>query len=104
MKAGEACFFDTGVLHETEENITDSERVAVFLNLIPSCSTPKLYQWNPSRPHELELYEVTIETINNLKPNFYMDNIREFGARLIGSFEYRFDTLDDVGMKEILGK
>ena len=38
MKAGEACVFDTRLLHASEENHSDADRVAAFFSMIPKAA------------------------------------------------------------------
>lgn len=102
MKAGEACLFDTGVLHETEENVTDVDRVALFLNLVPETTTPKLFQWNKENPEVLELYEISSEFLLNMTPNTYIEDVERYGARLIEIVDYKFDELESSDLAKLL--
>jgi ectoine hydroxylase-related dioxygenase (phytanoyl-CoA dioxygenase family) len=88
MPAGSAVLFDTRILHATEENRTDADRVAVFLNLVPAHATPRLHFWNPEDPGRLEIYEVDSEFMVNLPPNRYLAVEEKAAARFLGFMDY----------------
>jgi len=88
MKAGSACLFDTRVLHATEINTTDTDRTAVFLNLVKEDVTPQLYLYNPEHKGKLEVYEIDSEFLLGMKPNTYPDEAGKEGAKFIGLVDY----------------
>jgi hypothetical protein len=88
MSSGSAVLFDTRILHATEENRTDADRVAVFLNLYPAHVTPRLHFWNPQDPHRLEIYEVDSDFMVSLPPNRYLGAEEKASARFVGFMDY----------------
>jgi len=88
MKAGNACLFNTQVLHATEVNVTDTDRTAIFLNLIKEDVTPQVYLYNPEHPGKLEVYEIDSEFLLGMKPNTYPDAAAKEGAKFLGMIDY----------------
>lgn len=88
MSAGDACVFDTRVLHATEENRTDSERVALFMNFVPANAPTKLYLWNTEFPKRLELYHIDAEWMLRTKPNTYPDEASRQAATFVEFVDY----------------
>jgi hypothetical protein len=102
MAAGSAFLFDTRVLHATENNVTESDRTSVFLNLVPESATPRLYLWNQGSPAKLEVYEVNSEFMLQLPPNQYIENAEQLGARFAGLIDYTYETLTASELARIL--
>ena len=88
IKRGNACVFDTRVLHTTEPNRTDIDRTAVILNLIPDDAVPRMYFYNPKNSRHLEIYEVNFEFLLHVKPNSYPEDSVLKLARFVGMHAY----------------
>jgi len=91
MRAGHACVFDPRLLHATEENQTDDDRTALFLNLVPREVAPLIHVWNPETPSTLATYEVSTEVLTRIPPTKYPDRPVDFGARFVRSIPYQFE-------------
>jgi hypothetical protein len=91
MSAGHAFVFDPRLLHSTEENQTDRDRTALFLNLVPRDTAPVIHVWNATAPSTLSVYEVTTEALTRLRPNVYPDRPEEYGLRYVRSIPYQFE-------------
>jgi hypothetical protein len=68
LKAGEACLFDSRLLHGSDENHSDSDRVALFLTLIPEDRLVRMHFRNPETPAQLDVYQVDSEFLLHLDP------------------------------------
>lgn len=88
MTAGNACVFDTRVLHATDENFTQHDRIAVQLSLVPVGVTPRLYFWNSVAPLRLEVYNVDREFVMNLRVQQYPNEAEKKGASFVGVIDY----------------
>lgn len=73
MKAGDACLFDSRLLHASEDNHSDSDRVALVLTLIPEDRAVRVYFRNPETPAQLDVYEVDSEFLLHFDPFRYPD-------------------------------
>jgi hypothetical protein len=88
MTRGNACVFDTRVLHTTEPNRTDSDRTAIILNLVPNDAVPRMYFYKPENSRQLEIYKVNAEFLLHLKPNSYPEESVLRLATFVGMVEY----------------
>jgi ectoine hydroxylase-related dioxygenase (phytanoyl-CoA dioxygenase family)/cyclopropane fatty-acyl-phospholipid synthase-like methyltransferase len=102
MARGHAFLFDTRLLHATEENQTDSDRIAVFLNLAPVNVPVRLYQWHERDPDRLEVWEIDREFYLRMAPNTYIDKPDLLGAKFAGHIEYKFEKLTPSDLQGIL--
>jgi cyclopropane fatty-acyl-phospholipid synthase-like methyltransferase len=103
MAGGEAFLFDTRVLHVTEENHTDSDRIAVLLSLVPGNVPARLYQWNERDPDRLEVWEVDTELyLRMAAPNAYIENPELMGAKFAGRIDHKFEMLTLSDLQRIL--
>jgi SAM-dependent methyltransferase len=103
MAGGEAFLFDTRVLHVTEDNHTDSDRIAVLLNLVPGDVPARLYQWNERDPDRLEVWEVESELyLRMAAPNAYIENPELMGAKFVGRMDHKFEMLTPSDLERIL--
>lgn len=83
MAAGDAFIFDPRLLHSTGENVTDQDRIALFLNLVPQGTTPLIHIWDPTVPHRLGVYAVTSDALTRIVPNEFMEHPQENGATFL---------------------
>jgi hypothetical protein len=88
MKAGEACLFDTRLLHASEENHSDSDRVAAFFSLIPEGRPVRLHFRNPETPARLDVFQVDREFMLRLEPLHYPDAATRETMTFLGSFDH----------------
>ena len=88
MKAGEACLFDARVLHKSEENHSDRDRIAAFFNLIPEDQPIRLNLRNPENPGRLEVYHTDSDFILQLNPLHYPDASQRERLTFVESIEF----------------
>ena len=88
MKAGEACLFDTRLLHASEENHSDADRVAAFFSLIPEDRPLRLHFRNPETPGRLDVFQVDTEFMLHLDPLRYPDAEKRATMTSLGSFDH----------------
>jgi hypothetical protein len=88
MKAGEALIFDTRMLHTTQPNITDQDRITLFINLVPTGTEPRLFFWNPENPLQLEAYDVDCEFIFDLDATQYPDEAQRAKGKFVERIDY----------------
>jgi hypothetical protein len=93
MKAGSAFIFDERLLHWSDENQTDSLRVAVGSIMIPEGVAPLLYMWDKEKPKQLTLLEVTVEYLTRLKVGTLISEPYPEGVRFVKTIPYEFRTL-----------
>ncbi len=102
MTGGFAFLFDTRLLHATEENATDSDRTAVFLNLVPDGVPARFYQWNKRQPDSLEIYEINTDFAVRYRPNQYVEDAGMLGAKFIGSIDYSYKAVTSADLPSLL--
>ncbi len=73
MKAGEACVFDTRLLHASEENRSNVNRVAAFFCLIPKDRPIQLFFRNAETAHQVDLFQVDDEFLLHFDPLHYLE-------------------------------
>jgi ectoine hydroxylase-related dioxygenase (phytanoyl-CoA dioxygenase family) len=100
--AGTACLFDTRVLHATEPNLTDTERVAIFLNLVPIDATPRLHFWNKENPGQLDIYAVDTDFILTMNPVKYPNDAEKARGKFIETIHYVPVPLTATELAEML--
>lgn len=88
MKAGTAFVFDTRVLHATEPNKMESDRVALFINMTPVDKAPRHYFWNPEAPAQLDVYDVDTEFVITLDSGGYPDAEQRAKGKFVGVIDY----------------
>ena len=88
MKAGEACVFDSRLMHASGQNRSDHERVAVLFSLVPKDEPIRLHFRNPNSPERLDAYYVDSEFFLRFNPRVYPDESLRASMTFLGSFEY----------------
>jgi hypothetical protein len=59
MKAGECLIFCDSLIHWSPQNNSDQPRIAVQIEAIPAEEQAVLYHYNPDKPDQFEMFEVT---------------------------------------------
>lgn len=69
MKAGEALVFDNRLIHASPPNLSDEARIAIGIGITQQEASLKHFYQNPTKSHQLEVYDVTPSFFN-----FYNNN------------------------------
>ncbi len=91
MKAGEALFFHSRIIHGSDDNKTSSLRPAIILAMLPTEARPEVYLQHSDLPKEkAELFEAPT--------NFYLEteiSQRPDGFNSLGIFDYIPPAISD---------
>lgn len=98
MTAGSAFLFDSCLLHGTNENQTELDRTSILLNLVPENMTPRLYQRSRRQPGKLAVYEINSDFRLLFPPNQYIEDPEQFGAKLVGLIDHKYEILTSADL------
>lgn len=95
MKAGEALFFDSRLIHGSYENKLEQDRPAIILAMLPEEAEPLVYMTHRGMPKDYaELFEAPSDFYLNIKIGERPDNYKSRGV-------FRF-TMADIPKEEFL--
>jgi len=101
MKAGEALIYDERLLHASDDNLSDSLRIAGGCALVPAAVSPRLYCYDKRRPDRLDVLEVDEAFLGRFEPAGYIGEPYPVGVRRIGSVSYTTPTVRSLDLERL---
>jgi ectoine hydroxylase-related dioxygenase (phytanoyl-CoA dioxygenase family) len=97
LKAGEALFFHTKMIHGSPGNKSDSERPAIITGLIPDECEPIVFMNHDQLPHgKTEKFHAPEEFYLNLQIDKRPENFKSLGIYDIGSISLSDDEFESI--------
>lgn len=93
MKAGSAFIFDERLLHWSDENMSDTLRIAVGCIMIPERVSPLLYMWDKNESHQLTVLEMSVDYLTRLKVGEGIEKPYPEGVTFVKTIPYEFKVL-----------
>lgn len=105
MPAGSAFIFDQRLLHCSDENHTDTLRIAVGGIMIPKECAPLLYIWDKDKPEHLNVLEVSVDYLSQFKPGASITEPYPQGVKFLKTITNKVVPLtnDDITSLHPLG-
>lgn len=102
MKAGQAFFYDGLLMHASDDNLSDTPRLAINCNLLPAGVKPRIYKWDHSDNSRFWILEMSEEALVTWDWNFEIglpgskfDAYRDCpeGVRVLGTVDFSVEQL-----------